>query len=245
MRINEIGRNPQEPGDNRETDDVYEPVAGLIPVPQNPQYAYTRSKAEQLSLVQADHNFEFYHIKNGGARYIGYLQVRDYRHAGLNLRNPVQVSNIYLTPQFRKWGVGMMMYGVVLGRGHTIFADATQTPAARRLWVRLLQQPNVSVRGVMQVSKDTIEEMNDEDYTPYDSEERQLQRLLKRSDTQFITNRNRSWDRYDNWEMLSFAVRPRADGTELEAPGISIYKKHDWHDEWDPVGLYATMSQQP
>ena len=238
MRISEIQRQQSDTQPlHMEVD--YESVAGLNPVPQNPEYAYTIANvSDQLSLVQADTSVEFYHVKNDGARFIGFINLRRIAHRGL--KNPVQVSNVALDSDFRNRGVGLMMYGVILGLGHTIVADDSQTSESRKLWVRLWNMPGVTVRGMIDVLSSYVDPEKD---NSWNNEAKQIKSQLKRIKAQPLQDFNRRRDRYgDEWERYSFEVMPKTDGSELAAPGISIYSRNSSYDDYDPVGLYATMN---
>lgn len=229
MRIHEIERTPGDPpGPPSTRARRYSTVPGLQPVPQNPQYAYTSTTlrgAERINLTSSDIAYEFYHLADGGASRIGVLKFRRTRVGGL--RNSLQVSNVWLDDEFQNWGVGSMMYGVVLGSGHTIVADATQTPQARRLWVRLWSKPGVTVRGMIDV-------LRDDD----DPDTARVRATLKRlRAVEMPGSGDPAFQRY------SFPVRPRSDGRELTAPGIKLYRSASVNDNDynDATGLYATV----
>lgn len=243
MRVNEIERYPSDSDsdDTQSHREKYERVPNLKPVPQNPQYGYTFNQlkgSDLLNLTGTDMTLELYHIKNNLARYIGFLNFR--RTSSRGLRNPIQVSNVYLEKEFRKWGVGLMMYGIILGLGYTIVADASQTPQARKLWVRLWNQPGVIVRGMIDVLSSYVDPDEDNDWN---NEAKRIKSQLKRIKAQPLQDFNRRRSQYgDDWERYSFEVQPKPDGSELTGPGISIYKSNSYYDDYDSVGLYATLA---
>jgi hypothetical protein len=243
MRVNEIERYPADNTDNSAawaSENAYEPVPGLKPVSQNSQYGYTFRKlsgVDRLNLTGTDMTFEFFHVKDNLARYIGFLSFRETSARGL--KNPIQVSNVVLDPSFRNWGVGMMMYGVVLGLGYTILADNSQTPQARKLWVRLWEQPGVTVRGIMDVLSSYVDPERD---NSWNDEATQIKTQLRRIKAQSLLPFNRRRRYGDDWERYSFEVKPNKDQTELIAPGVSLYRKSGRWDDYDLIGLYATLS---
>lgn len=236
MRISEIQRQKSDT-ESLHIEDDYRQVPGLKQVPQNREYAYKVEDSNQLSLVHSDITFNFYHVKNNTARFIGFMGLR--RIAQRGLKNPIQISNVALDSDFRNRGVGLMMYGVILGLGYTIVADDSQTPEARRLWVRLWNIPGVTVRGIMDVLSSYVDPEED---NSWNNEAKQIKSQLKRIKAQPLQDFNRRRDRYgDEWERFSFEVAPKADGTELTAPGVKLYSTSSSYDDYDPVGLYATL----
>jgi hypothetical protein len=117
--------------------------------------------------------------------------------------------------------------------GMTIIADDSQTPEARRAWLRLSQIPGVSINGYTSVFAD---DWNYRDYPSeiYDESAKRLISALLRAGGQELGKK-------PNFVYVSFPVGANADRTELQSiqKGIAIYSARHPEEGGTPNGLYA------
>jgi hypothetical protein len=221
-----------------------EPLKNLKPVPQNPDYYYHYDLfrgMDRLNLTGTDGQFTFYRkINNTTAEMIGYIKFRANNTDGLS--QAIQVSNTAVDSEYRGRGVGLMMYGVVLGLGYTIVADESQTPQARRLWAKLAGMPGVTVRGLVEVPVQYTDPEQRIRYHPSTIEG--IDGLLRGLRAEEIGHSGGRWTGYT---IYHFPLRSQRGGAELGARGARLYTRDTGsdfdHDDDLFWGMYATMGQ--
>lgn len=232
MKISEIKRSAAMPG---VVEKYQEPLSELTPVPRNPDYYYDLanfSGLDRLNFTNSDGQFTLYHkINDTTAEMIGYIKFRIHTLSGLP--NAIQISNTGLHTEYRGRGFGLMMYNVMMGLGYTIIADESQTPQARKLWVKLANAPGVKVRGIVWVPKEYIDPELSKRYTPASISE--INTLLKKINAHPMSQGTHRRG------YIAFEFPLQSNGEELGADGARLYTNSSSEDYffW---GMYAQGS---
>lgn len=229
MKISEIQRVASYGGDDWESKDTSKTVSGLKMVPGSDQYGYTFNLyddvARKYSMTQADMKLRLYDVTAGNL-YIGYVEFRKYGQVGPYIA--LQVSNTLLDSRYRGRGVGAMMYTAALQSGVIIVADETQTPEARKLWMRLNSTPGVEVQGLITIMRSYVDPTT-EDSRWFNDLISQHQKLLKKLKAQPLIPIETVGE--DDFVPFSFPLRPGA--KELAASGLKLYSKDHPEDSED------------
>jgi len=198
-------------------------------IPGSKQYGYDAAPG-RTKFTQADYLIHLIDVP--ARRYIGWLGLKSARW--FPVKNSYQVANIAIDDAYRGLGLGQSLYGIALSLlGLTIVADETQTPEARRLWVRMSSIPGASIRGYTSVFADDWDKRNNRSEIYDDSVNRLIGALL-RGDGKVI-------GKNPNFVYVSFPVGANADQTELQSiqKGIAIYSARHPEEGGTDNGLYA------
>lgn len=175
--------------------------------------------------------FDVKHPKDG-VRQVGYLALRSARW--FPIKNSYQVANVAIDDEYRGQGLGQNLYGIAMKLlGMTIVADDSQTPQARRSWLRLSQIPGVSINGYTSVFANEWDNQDNRSEI-YDESAKRLISALLRGGAQEIGETS-------PFVYVSFPVGANADQTELQSiqKGISIYSARHPEEGGTSNGLYA------
>lgn len=239
MRIQEIERTPADTDDWQSNERHKKIPAGLVMIPGSDQYGYVFQPLKgrnRLNLTGTDLTIGFYDTKTlNGALLIGYISFRNIKFPPY--QKAIQVSNVALDSRYRGQGLGIIMYTTVLRMGYTIVADDTQTPQARKLWVKLIKEtPGVEVRGRVEILHDYIDIENA--FDEWDKKiVRATLRKLKNVGAVMVGN----IDDYDDYVPFDFPVQPGKNDSELAARGFKLYSNNSSYDNDQDyfVFLYA------
>jgi hypothetical protein len=237
MKITEIER--KSAGVDIEFDERDKTLKDAKPVPGDDRFVYIIEKSAAIEKGYwgggTDFRVYFYDKSTAneeGAALIAWMGFRGIKIAGLD--NSIQVSNVVLDTRYRGQGVGILMYTTLLQAGYVIFSDESQTPQARKLWVKLNQTPGVQVNGIIKIMRKNFDL---ESAGPYFQQEAQVnQKKLQSLGTKPLVNYSK-YGRYD-WVPFTFPVKSLDGGKELGAPGIKLYHDNDTEKE-DFLYLYA------
>lgn len=130
--------------------------------------------------------WEIKQSKKSLLRLVGYLNLSTTKFP---IKNALQVGSIAVDPEYRKRGIGMALYGIVLTiMKRTLVAGDEQTPSGRKAWVNLSSIPGVEVKGYVVVEDSDIatDRQANYHYRPgIDSADRaKIQKNLKKYDKQ-------------------------------------------------------------
>jgi hypothetical protein len=198
-------------------------------IPGSKQYGYDVGVG-RTKFTQA--NYLIHLIDVPARRYIGWLGLKS--ASWFPIKKSYQVANIAIDDDYRGLGLGQSLYGIALSLlGMTIVADETQTPEARRAWVRMSSIPGAIIQGYTSVYADDWEKRNNRSEIYDDSAARLIGALL-RGDGKVIGK-----DSHFAW--VSFPVGANADQTELQSiqKGIAIYSARHQEAGGTDNGLYA------
>lgn len=239
-QVSEIQRTPASASDDWESNQKDKEIPGLKMVPGSSQYGYVFAALkgkERLNLTGTDLTIKFYDTKaRGGNLFMGYIYFRNVTFPPY--KKAIQVSNVSLDNRYRGKGVGIMMYTTVLQLGYVIVADDTQTPQARKLWVKLNDTPGVEVRGRVEVFRSDIDVENAYD----DWDKRKAKANLKKLNNIGATIIGELENYRDNdYVPFDFALQPGKNGAELATKGFKLYSnKHPEDIEEDYfANIYA------
>lgn len=242
MRIQEIERTPADT-DDWQSNELGKTIPGLVMVPGSDQYGYvfqTLKGKSRLNLTGTDLSVKFYDVDyNGGSLLVGYVNFRNIKFPPY--QKAIQVSNVALDNRYRGQGLGIMMYTTVLRMGYTIVADETQTPQARKLWVKLNNTPGVEVLGRVEVLHDDIDIENAGDEWEKKVVRANL-RKLKNVGAVMVGN----LDEHGDYVPFDFRVQPGKNDRELAARGFKLYSNNSAYDNEQDyfVSLYARWAGQ-
>lgn len=243
MRIQEIERTPASSSDDWESNQRAKTIPGLVMVPGSDRYGYvfqTLNGKERLNLTGTDLTIKFYDtLAAGGILFMGYIYFRNIKFTPY--QKAIQISNVALDNRYRGQGLGTMMYTTVLRMGYTIVADETQTPQARKLWVKLNNTPGVEVHGRVEVLHDDIDIENAVDEWEKKVIRANL-RKLKNVGAVMIGN----LDDYGDYVPFDFRVQPDKNDRELAARGFKLYSNNSAYDNEQDyfIYLYARWTGQ-
>jgi hypothetical protein len=205
-------------------------------LPGSDRFGYTAGSGGRITSFStgAEYIIELFDVKHpeDGLRKVGFLALRP--TPWFPVKNSYQVANVGLDDEYRGQGLGQNLYGVAMKLlGMTIIADDSQTPEARRAWLRLSQIPGVSINGYTSIFAD---DWNYRDYPSeiYDESAKRLISALLRAGGQELGKK-------PNFVYVSFPVGANADRTELQSiqKGISIYSARHPEEGGTSNGLYA------
>lgn len=238
MRISEIQRTQTTGSDDWESNERYKSVPDIQMVPSNDRYGYVDHQyndSEKLNLTGSDRAIYFYDTatKSNETLYIGYIRFRNYRLPGI--KNAMQVTNVLLDQRYRGQNLGIMMYTTALRIGYVIVADTTQTPQARKLWVKLNRTPGVDVRGIVKLSKLYIDSANIDKWNLKQIEKNRA--LLNSLGAKPLMPLEK-FGKYD-YIPFEFEVRPGQEDSELIANNLNLYSNKKPEDEDQFVTIYA------
>jgi len=202
-------------------------------LPGDSRYGYTFDKSTS-PFTDTTNQINLFDMKHptDGIRFVGYLGLQDLSR--LPFPNPYRVTNIGLDDEYRGTGLGQSLYGIALKLLHmTIIADDTQTPEARKAWVRLSQTPGVDVKGFAAIFSDSWDKRD----TPskiYDNDDLRLIRALKKVDGKEI-------GKDKMFAYISYPVGVDADRSELAAlrKALNIYSARHPEEGGTDNGLFA------
>ena len=240
MRIQEIQRTKSEPSDDWESTGQLDTVPSLKMVPGSDRYGYVLrmfAGSELGNFTGSDRSISFYDTKPEGSDkvlYIGYIQFRNFGAFGF--KNAVQVSNIMLDNRYRGKDIGVMMYTTALQLGYTIVADDTQTPPARKLWIKLNQTPNVVVRGLTLIMRGDIDPTVASEWADKNKILANQKKLARLGATP-LTPVDQGGQFTDI--AFSFPVSTGKEGSELVGKNLKIYSVQHPEDTEKYVTLYA------
>ena len=238
--LSEIQRTKADAGDDWESTGQLDTVPGLKMVPGSDRYGYVLrmfAGSELGNFTGSDRSISFYDTKPEGSDkvlYIGYIQFRNFGAFGF--KNAVQVSNVMLDRRYRGRDIGVMMYATALQLGYTIVADDTQTPPARRLWIKLNQTPNVVVRGLTLIMRGDIDPTVASEWADKNKILANQKKLARLGATP-LTPVDQGGQFTDI--AFSFPVKPGKEGSELVGKNLKIYSVKDPEDTEKYVTLYA------
>ena len=118
--------------------------------------------------------------------------------------------------------------------GYVIVADESQTPQARKLWVKLNQTPGVQVNGVIELMRGDFDLEVANQY--FAQKARANQKKLQSLKAQPLVDYS-EWDSSE-YVPFTFPVKSMAGGKELGASGIKLYHSED-NEPDDFLYLYA------
>jgi GNAT superfamily N-acetyltransferase len=241
MKIQEISRTKTfGPEDNIEFDQRAKTLKGAKPVPGDNRFVYVIEKLQGIDRAGwgggTDFRVYFYskaESNKSGSPLIAWIGFRTVEISGLD--NTIQVSNVVLDSRYRGQGIGVLIYTTLLQRGYVIVADESQTPQARKLWVKLNQTPGVQVNGIIEVMRGDFDLEIADEYT-YIQQVRANQKKLRALNAQPLVD-------YSDWSdndhvPFTFPVKSMQGGKELGAAGIKLYHSED-NDPDDILYLYA------
>jgi hypothetical protein len=235
MRIQEIQRTKSDTDtidlSNQKIDN--QTISKIKMLPGSKRFGYTAGPGSTL-FTGANFIINLFDVRHptNGVRYVGYLALREAKW--FPIQNSFQVANVALDNEYRGQGLGQNLYGIAMKLlGMTIVADDTQTPEARRSWIRLSQIPGVTINGYASVWGADWDNKNNLDDL-YDIESINLIKALLRGGGQEIGGGA-------NFTYVSFPVGVNANQTELQSikKGLRIYSAKHPEDDWYSSGLYA------
>jgi hypothetical protein len=241
MKIHEISRTKSTgTNDDIEFDERDKKLKGAKPVPGDNRFVYIIEKLSGLDRAGwgggTDFRVYFYDkstANKDGSSLIAWMGFRYIEISGIN--NTIQVSNVVLDTRYRGQGVGILMYTTLLQKGYVIVADESQTPQARKLWVKLNQTPGVQVNGVIELMRVDFDLEVANQYT-YVEQVKANQKKLRSLKAQPLVDYS-EWDRGD-YVPFTFPVKSMAGGKELGATGVKLYHSED-NEPDDFLYLYA------
>lgn len=235
MKIKDILAEIQRTGTDRDKTDYskekisQKTLRRVRMIPGSKQYGYEAAPG-RTKLTQADYLIHLIDVP--ARRYIGWLGLKS--ASWFPIKKSYQVANIAIDDAYRGLGLGQSLYGIALSLlGFTIVAGETQTPEARRAWVRMNSIPGVLIRGYTSVFADDWDLRNNRSEIYDDSAARLIGALL-RGDGKVI-------GKATNFVYVSFPVGINADQTELQSiqKGIAIYSARHPEEGGTDNGLYA------
>jgi hypothetical protein len=241
MKIHEISRTKSTGADSDvEFDERDKKLKGAKPVPGDNRFVYIIEKLSGLDRAGwgggTDFRVYFYskaEANKAGSPLIAWMGFRHTEISGID--NAIQVSNVVLDTRYRGQGVGILMYTTILQAGYVIVADESQTPQARKLWVKLNQTPGVQVNGIIEVMRGDFDLEIADQYT-YVEQVKANQKKLRSLKAQSLVD-------YSDWRdndhvPFTFPVKSMAGGKELGASGVKLYHSEDNYPD-DLLYLYA------
>jgi hypothetical protein len=235
MKIKDILAEIQRTGTDRDKTDYskekisQKTLRKVRMIPGSKQYGYNVGVG-RTKFTQA--NYLIHLIDVPAKRYIGWLGLKSANW--FPIKKSYQVANIAIDDDYRGLGLGQSLYGIALSLLNMIIvADETQTPEARRTWVRMNSIPGVNIRGYTSVHAEDWNNRNNRSEIYDESVDRLIGALL-RGDGQVI-------GKDPDFVYVSFPVGANADQTELQSikKGIAIYSARHQEEGGTSNGLYA------
>ena len=198
-------------------------------IPGSQRYGY-EARPGRTVFTQADYLIHLYDVP--ARRYVGWLGLRS--ASWFPIKNSYQVANISIDDEYRGIGLGQSLYGIALKLlGMTIVADDSQTPQARRAWIRLSQTPGVEIQGYASIYASDWDLRATPDKIYDDSDLRLIKTLLRAG--------GKELGRSHSSVYVSFPVTGNVDQSELQSvqKGIAVYSARHPEQGGTDNGLYA------
>lgn len=168
----------------------------------------------QYAVLDGDRHLEkFVYILDADQQILGSLDIMDY--------GPVaEVSRIELLPEHRGHGLGLALYGIVLSvLNKPLIAGESQSPDARKAWLRISKIPGVTMQGVVKVPLG--------------------QEPLYQEQLDYI--QARPWRKLGGFMIYVFPVKAGKNQLNTAAPGSNIRIYHAYRQNPLETSLMATF----
>jgi hypothetical protein len=240
MKIHEISRTKSTgTNDDIEFDERDKKLKGAKPVPGDNRFVYIIEKLSGIDRAGwgggTDFRVYFYskaESNKAGSPLIAWMGFRNIEISGLD--NTIQVSNVVLDNRYRGQGIGVLMYTTLMQAGYIIVADESQTPQARKLWVKLNSTPGVQVNGIIELMRGDFDLEIANQY--FVQQAQANQKKLRSLKAQPLVDYS-DWSSSD-YVPFTFPVKSMQGGKELGATGVKLYHSED-NDPDDFLYLYA------
>lgn len=152
MKIKEI----RTIGPSKEEDD-------FIPFPSRPKYVHpvNLQKAEPLT-----NNFRVVVIPTTGLQKVALIIDNENIEAGYVLffatYDNIRISNVFLEPKYRGQNLAALTYKYLMNKYELpLRSDDRQTGEGQKLWVKLSQDPEISIYGIFTISNNLLNKFPD------------------------------------------------------------------------------------